>query len=91
MCVGNSKGLLVPSIIQDEELARLREMLPESIEIGRLGDSLSAIGNCVSTNDNVALIHPEYSRENEEIIQRVLGVEVFKTTIANNPLVATYS
>jgi translation initiation factor 6 len=91
MCVGNSKGLLVPSIIFSDEMERLRELLPESIEIGKLEDSLSAIGNCISTNDSVALIHPEYSKENEEIISRVLGVEVFKTTIANNPLVATYS
>jgi translation initiation factor 6 len=68
MCVGNKKGLLVPSIIFDEEIKRLKELLPESVEIGKLEDSLSAIGNCVSTNDNVALIHPEYSRENEEII-----------------------
>ena len=62
MCVGNSKGLLVPSIIFSDEMERLRELLPESIEIGKLEDSLSAIGNCISTNDSVALIHPEYSK-----------------------------
>jgi translation initiation factor 6 len=68
MCVGNEKGLLVPSIIQEEEMKILREFLPESVDIGKLDDFLTAIGNCISTNDSVALIHPEYSRENEEII-----------------------
>jgi translation initiation factor 6 len=91
MCAGNSKGLLVSSLIYEEELKLLKEFLPEGVEIGKLDDSLSAIGNCVSVNDTVGLIHPEYSWENEEIIQRVLGIEIFKTTIAGNPLVATYS
>ena len=42
--------------------------MPDFVEIGKLEDSLSAIGNCISTNDNVAIIHPDYSKENEEII-----------------------
>ena len=71
MCVGNEKGLLVPGIIKEEEMKILREFLPESVEIGKLDDCLTALGNCISTNDSVALVHPEYSRENEEIIQRV--------------------
>lgn len=68
MCAGNSKGLIVPSIIHADELKALREFLPENVEIGKLDDSLSAIGNCISANDSVGLIHPEYSKENEEII-----------------------
>jgi translation initiation factor 6 len=68
MSVGNSRGFLVPSIISDEELKLLKEFLPEKVEIGKLDDSLSAIGNCISSNDSVALIHPEYNKENEEII-----------------------
>lgn len=68
MVVGNDKGLLVPSIISEEELKIIWEFIPDSVEIGKLDDSLSAIGNCITTNDSVALIHPEYTKENEEII-----------------------
>lgn len=74
--------MLVPYLISDKELSFLREFLPEKIEIGKIDDSLSAIGNCISTNDKVSIIHPQYSKENEEVIERVLGTEVYKTTIA---------
>ena len=82
MTAGNSKGLLVPSFISEDELKILRDGLPESIKIGKIDGPISALGNCISCNDSIALIHPEFSKENEEIIENILGVEVFKTTIA---------
>lgn len=68
----------------------MRNSLPDSVRVRKLDDRISALGNCIAVNDYSALIHPEFDRESEEIIADVLGVEVFRTTIAQNALVGTY-
>lgn len=52
------------------ELQHLRNSLPDSVVVQRIEERLSALGNCISCNDHVALTHPDLDKVN------IAGLEV---------------
>ena len=74
----NSHGAIVNDFIEFEEILGLKKY----INVVKLGDKLNAIGNNILTNENGALIHPQFSKKSIAEIEDALDVEVMKGTIA---------
>lgn len=77
MITGNKNGLLVPSSTTDQELQHIRNSLPDSVKIQRVEERLSALGNVITCNDYVALVHPDLDRVS--IIQNVYILVLYIT------------
>lgn len=90
LTAANKNGFLVPNTTTDQELQHLRNSLPDKVKVQRVEERLSALGNVISCNDHVALIHPDLDKNTEEIICDTLNVETFRTSVANEQLVGSY-
>jgi len=80
LAVGNSNGFIVSPFALDREINAIKEL---DIEVERIKDHFTAVGNIILANDFGALVNPLLSDESLEIIGDVLDVDVERGNIAN--------
>jgi len=83
LVTGNSKGLLVPRIIRDYEMERIREVSRVRV----VESKWTALGNIVLANDTGAVIHPEAPKDIAESVGDELGVKPVQARIGTLPFV----
>jgi len=79
LAVGNSNGFVVSPYALDSEIEAIKEF---DIEVERIPDKFTAVGNIVLANDFGAIVNPLLSDESLEVITDVLDVEVERGSIA---------
>ena len=79
LAVGNSNGFIVSPYTFDSEIEAIKEF---DVEVERIPDRFTAVGNIVLANDFGAIVNPLLLDESLEIIKDVLDVEVERGSIA---------
>ncbi|UCD00549.1 MAG: translation initiation factor IF-6 [Promethearchaeota archaeon] len=80
--VSNKYGIIVPHIIREDELNKLRSYLDNSSNIGILKSTDNAFGNLILCNDKGAIIS-SFLKEYKTEIEDVLNVETVVYEFAN--------
>jgi len=77
---GNSKGVLLPYLISDEEVEKIRGFLePLGVAVGVIEGEYTALGNMVTANDRGAIVSPAIS--DVKTIRKTLSVPVVQTRL----------
>ena len=78
-CAGNSNGILVPYIIQENEEDELKRL---GINYKKVQSKLTALGNIIAANDKGAIVTPDLMDADIEAISNHLGVPTKKGKIS---------
>lgn len=79
LAVGNSNGFIVSPYALDSEIESIKE---SGVEVARIEDKFTAVGNIILANDFGAIVNPLLSDESLKTITDVLDVEVERGSIA---------
>ncbi|MBU4535004.1 MAG: translation initiation factor IF-6 [Euryarchaeota archaeon] len=86
LTAGNSQGFLVSPYTMDREINALRNA---GIEVEKIPDKYTALGNIMMVNDNGALVSPLLSDKSLELINTFLEVDAQRATIAGFDIVGS--
>jgi translation initiation factor 6 len=76
--VGNDNSILIPEIVFENEIKKLKKF---KIKYSILNSSLTALNNNILCNNNACIINPDYKKEQIDYINEVLKVPVKKGMI----------
>jgi translation initiation factor 6 len=85
---GNSNGLVVSSLVLDEEIREIKRKLPH-ITLDRLDTKYTAVGNLILCNDKGAIASHILGRESIRTISDILDVEVVPARLAKRSYVGS--
>ncbi len=87
LATGNSNGIILPEFATETEIKILKEKL--DVEVGVVPGLLTCLGNNVLCNDKCSIIHPDFTKEAEKVIEDTLKVEVIRGRIGAQPIVGS--
>jgi len=87
LACANSKGILLPHSIRNEELERIKTIFKGNITV--METKKTAYGNLVLANDYGAAVDPRLKSNELKLISETLGVETVATEIAALPYVGS--
>ena len=81
-CAGNSSAFFVPYFVEDNEIKLIKKFFKDiDVEIVKVKDRVTAIGNLVACNDFGAVISPKFT---DTSVFDALGVEIVKADISGH-------
>jgi len=83
----NSNGMVLPRIVKDYELKRIKSITDLNVHI--LKTKKTALGNCILVNDYGAIVDPSFSNLTIKKLEDIFGVEVVKGSINGLPYVGS--
>ncbi len=84
--VCNDNGILVSSLVTDEELRTLKSL---DLKVSVLNTRYTAIANLVLTNNKVTMVSPLIERESVKVIEDTLDTVVHVGSICSSPLIGS--
>jgi translation initiation factor 6 len=87
LACANSRGMLLPSFVREEELEGIKNCFQGNITI--METKKTAYGNLVLTNDHGAIVDPRLREPELRIISETLCVETVPAEIAGLPYVGS--
>jgi translation initiation factor 6 len=89
LACANSRGILLPSFVREEELESIRHSFNGNITI--METKKTAYGNLVLANDHGAIVDPRLKSPDVQVISETLCVETVPSEIAGLPYVGSLS